>query len=104
MKKLEKGLHRGGNFKMTMATKVCSNHFTAGYCSDICRVPTLYLRGYESSTPTLRPSPWKRKLELSHVSALLKKRSRNVICDGTSMNDQSTTITLPLNNHDYERK
>ena len=102
MKKWEKALHRVGDFKMTIATKVYPNHFTAGYCSDICRVPTLYLRGYESSTQTLRPSPRKRKLELLYVSAPSKKRSRNIIRDGTSMNDQSTTISPPLNNHEYE--
>ena len=54
MKKWEKALPRGGDFKMTMTTKICSNHFTAGYCSDICWVPTLYLRGYESSHINLK--------------------------------------------------
>ena len=87
---------------MTMATKVCSYRFTVGYCSDICRVPTLYLRGYGSSTSTLRLSPGKRKLKLSHVFAPPKKRTRNINRDGTSMNDLSTTITPPLNDHDYE--
>ena len=84
---------------MTMATKFCSNHFTAGDCSDICRVPTLYLRG---SASTLSLSPRKRKLGLSHISAPPKKRSRNINHDGTSMNDQNTPITPPLNDHDYE--
>ena len=87
---------------MTMATKVFFYHFTAGYWSDICRVPTLYLKGYESSRSTLRLSPRKRKLGLSHVSAPPKKRSMNINCDGTSMNDQSTIITPPLNDHNYE--
>ena len=82
LKKWGKVLDRGGGFKMAMATKACSNHFTAGYCSDICRVPTLYLRGYESSTSTLRRYPRKRKLELSSVFAPPKKRSRNVNRDG----------------------
>ena len=50
MKKWEKALRRVGDFKMTMATKICSNRFTVGYCSDICRVSTLYLRDYESYT------------------------------------------------------
>ena len=31
----DKQLCRGGNFKVTMQTKVCSNHFAAGYCSDL---------------------------------------------------------------------
>ena len=100
MKKWKKALHRGGYFIMTMATKVCFNHFTAGYSSDISRVPISYLTSYESSTSTSRLSPWKRELELSNVFELPKKRSRNINHDGTSMNDQSTTITPPLNNHD----
>ena len=102
MKKWKKALHRGGDFKMMMATKVCSNHFTAENCSDICRVPTLYLRGYESYTSTLRLSPRKRKLEHSHISAPPKKRSRSIIRDGTRINDQSTTIAPPLSDHNYE--
>ena len=102
VKKWEKALCRGGDFKMKMATKFCSNHFTAGYCPYICRVPTFYLRGYESSTSTLRFSPRKRKLKLSHASTPPKKRTRNVNRDGTSMNDQSTTIIPLLNYHDYE--
>ncbi|XP_066912369.1 uncharacterized protein [Clytia hemisphaerica] len=39
----EKQLNRA----ISMSTKVCSNHFTSGYCSDVCRIPTLYLNGYE---------------------------------------------------------
>ena len=60
------------------------------------------LRGYESSTLTFRLSPRKRKLNLSHVSAPPKKRTKNINRDRTSMNDQSTTITPPSNYHDYE--
>ena len=87
---------------MTIATKVCSNHFTAGYCSDICIVPIIYLRGYVSSTPTLRVSPGKRKMKLSYISAPPKKKTRYIKRNGTSMNDQSITITPPSNNYDYE--
>ena len=85
-----------------MATKAFSNPLYRRIFSDICRVPALYLRSYKSSTSILRLSPRKRKLEFSHVSAPPKKRSRNIIRDGTSMNNQSTTITPPLNDHDYE--
>ena len=31
---------------MSMSTKNCSNHFDAGYRSDHCTTPTLYLKGY----------------------------------------------------------
>ena len=53
-------------------------------------------------TSTLRLSPRKRKLNLSHVSIPPKKTTRNVKRDGTSEDDQSTTMTPPINDHDYE--
>ena len=31
---------------MSMSTKVCSNHFAAGYRSGQCTNSTLYLKGY----------------------------------------------------------
>ena len=37
-------LNRRNNFKVTMHTKVCSNHFTAGYCSDMSPIPMLYMK------------------------------------------------------------
>ena len=45
-KSWEKALNCEGTFKMSMNTKVCSNHFAAGYCSDTCIVSMLYLKGY----------------------------------------------------------
>ena len=47
--KWQKSLNRGGDFKVSMSTKVCSNHFAAGYRSDQCITPTLYLKGYSYS-------------------------------------------------------
>ena len=47
-----KMLNKGGNFKMSMSTKVCSNHFAAGYCTDVCPIPNLFLKGYEDE-PTM---------------------------------------------------
>ena len=47
MRKWEEVLNRGESFKMSMSTKVCSNHFAAGYRSSECRTPTLYLKGYD---------------------------------------------------------
>ena len=44
--KWQKVLNRGGDFKVSMPTKICSNHFAAGYRSDWCTIPTLYLKGY----------------------------------------------------------
>ena len=40
---------------MSMSTKVCSSHFAAGYCSDVCPIPTLFLKGYKDE-PTMK---WK---------------------------------------------
>ena len=38
--KWQKLLNRGGDFKVSMSTKVCSNHFAAGYRFDHCITPT----------------------------------------------------------------
>ena len=46
-----KMLNRGGNFKMSMSTKVCFNYFAAGYCSDVCSVPTLFLKVTKMNQP-----------------------------------------------------
>ena len=48
---------------MSMQTKVCSNQFSAGCCSDTCRIPTLYMKGFITE-PTKRAMPNKRLSEL----------------------------------------
>ena len=63
MRKWEKVLNRGGNFKMSMPTKVCSNHFAAGYCSSECSIPTLFLKGYDVPCSSKRRSTRKRPSE-----------------------------------------
>lgn len=46
---------------MSMNTKVCSNHFAAGYCSDVCPIPTLFLKGYnEDKDQNKRKAPTDR--------------------------------------------
>ena len=48
------------DFKVTMSTKVCSNHFSLGYrCKESCRTPTLYMKGYEEKPESgnRRPAP-----------------------------------------------
>ena len=47
MKKWEEVLNRGGENKTSIFTKICSNHFVAGYCSGKCRIATLSLKGYD---------------------------------------------------------
>ena len=61
MRKWEKVLNRGGNFKMSMSTKVCSNHFAAGYWSSECRIPKICLKGYVPCSNN-RPSPKKKAI------------------------------------------
>ncbi|XP_057304551.1 uncharacterized protein LOC130641670 [Hydractinia symbiolongicarpus] len=96
-KSLEKALNRGGKFKISMSTKVCSNHFAAGYCSDICRIPTLYMKGYQSN-------PTKRSLPTERSSLLPPPKARQVFRDGS---DDLNLCDVPsqtpfLNGHDYD--
>ena len=103
MKKWEKVLNRGGNFKMSMSTKVCSNHFAAGYCSSECRIPTLFLKGYDVPCGSKRSSSRKR---LSETQSFLKyKRSREVYRTGLDNSDNNIecSVTPPASKeHDYE--
>ena len=72
LKKWEKVLNCGGNFKMSMSTKVCSNHFAAGYCSSECMIPALFLKGYDVPCGSKRSSSRKRLSETQ--SFFLKKQ------------------------------
>ena len=92
MKKWEKVLNRGGNFKMSMSTKVCSNHFAAGYCSSECRIPALFLKGYDVPCSSKRPSPRKR---LSETQSFLKsKRIREVYLTGLDNSDNNIECSV----------
>ena len=50
-------------FKVTVSTKVCSNHFAQGYRNPQCRTPTLYMKGYDCE-------------ELNFKDRLLRSESR----------------------------
>ena len=102
MKKWEKMLNRGGSFKISMSTKVFSNHFAAGYCGDICPIPTLYLKAYEISKPP-RKSPRKR-VSIEELGTPAKmKRTRHVYRDsGENIFDHCVLLTPPPCDHDYE--
>ena len=68
---------------MPISTKVCSNHFAAGYRSDQCTTPTIYLRGYTYLQEIKkRKLPSKRKL-LAVSSPPPTKRARNIKRDGS---------------------
>ena len=103
MRKWEKVLNSWVNFKMSMSTKICSNHFAAGYCSSECRIPTICLKAYDVPCSSKRRSPRKR---LSETQSFLKsKRSRQVY--RTRLNNMDNNIecsvTPPASKeHDYE--
>ena len=47
------------DFKVTMSTKVCSNHFSLGYhCKESCKTPTLYMKGYEEKPERVYMVPY----------------------------------------------
>ena len=99
--KWQKLLNRGGDFKVSMSTKVCSNHFAAGYRSDHCTTPTLYLKGYPYPQEIKkRKSPSKRKL-LAVSSPPPPKRARNIKRDGSD-NVNSVFIVEQHGDHIYE--
>ena len=78
-----------------MSIKVCSNHFTSGYCSDVCRVPTLYLNGYDKDEYKL--------LFGGDKSAVPMKIPRIEEDDNVKDDiiDRSEVITPCLQDHDY---
>ncbi|CAB3995534.1 Hypothetical predicted protein [Paramuricea clavata] len=73
-------------FKVTSNTKVCSNHFQAGYRSEECPNPTLYLKGYcPDKQKKTRPSPKKRE----SLAPKPKRQRRSNICLADSYSDYS---------------
>ena len=101
--KWQKLLNRGGDFKVSMSTKVCSNHFAAGYRSDHCTTPTLYLKGYTHLQEIKkRKSPSKRKL-LAVSSPPPPKRARNIKRDGSD-NVNCVFIVEQHGDHIYENE
>ena len=102
MRRWNKQLNRGGTFKMTMNTKVCSNHFSAGYCSDECRIPTLYLKGYENEPKPGRTLPSKCNQSDKSGPSNPKRRKRSITRCG------SEAVSVPLYQtpfvfeHDYD--
>ena len=45
------------HLKVTMSTKVCSNHFAQGYRTSECPTPTFYMKGYDCESKSKRPPP-----------------------------------------------
>ena len=102
----KKALKRGGNFDVKVKkTKVCSNHFSAGYYHAACNVPTLFMTGYDEKEKNARKPPKQRSSPKTH-------RSRN-ISNPTSPDPDSSmeydyvsevadvTITEQVPDHEY---
>ena len=49
--------------KVKMSTKDCSNHFAQGNRNSQCRIPTLYMKGYDCWGRPQRPVPKIRTTE-----------------------------------------
>ena len=64
-------------FKVTMSTKVCSNHFLQGYRNSQCRTPTLFMKGYDCEDKPQRPAPKIRTTEASEKKSRKRKQSGN---------------------------
>lgn len=83
----EKQINRK-DFKISNSTVVCSNHFSAGYYSDVCNVPTLFMKGYTDSdtdSSVKRKEPTQREQEPIKV-----KRPRNMFRDGSDATPPET--------------
>lgn len=59
-------------FKVTYSTKVCSNHFKAGYRHSQCRIPTLFMRGYDNKETKPVRGPPKVRTTCSRKRKLVK--------------------------------
>ncbi|CAB4002282.1 nuclease HARBI1 [Paramuricea clavata] len=71
------------HFKVTSNTKVCSNHFQAGYRSEECPDPKLYLKGYcPDKQKKTRPNP-------ESLAPKPKRQRRSNICLSDSYSDYS---------------
>ena len=80
----------GGKFEISMSTKVCSNHFTAGYC------PDMYV---EQQCYTLKVMP-QNQLNVPLIHATTTKKCWQVILDG-SEDIYFETQTPNVLEHDY---
>ena len=67
-----------GDFKVSMSTKVCSNHFAAGYRSDQCTTPILYLKGYTNLQEIKKRKSYSKRNSLAVSSPQSPKRARNI--------------------------
>ena len=90
------------NFKMTRNTKVCSNHFRAGYYhTDNCNAPTQYMKGYDLPT---QPKARKQPMDRSNIAPPPKrKRISHDVESDDGISETNTIDRVPhVFDHDYE--
>ena len=92
----EKQINRK-DFKVSKWTVVCSNHFAAGYYSDVCNIPTLCMKGYDVQQSTKRKEPADRSLAVNQQPP---KRSRNTFRNGITQPDDLPQQTPAISDHD----
>ena len=93
-----KMLNRGGNFKMSVSTKFCSNHFATGYCPDECSIPILFLKGY-ADEPTMK---WEVPIDRTNIVSPRKKHIYH--CNGFDNTplEEVEIRTAYINEHEYK--
>ena len=93
------------DFKFTKNTRVCSNHFSAGYYSDHCNIPTLHMKGYDTEPFTASDNSQKRKEPVDRtLISPPPKRSRYVVRNSDDPVEQSIEeIQTPhVHDHNYD--
>ena len=101
----EKAIKCGGQFRVRpKKTKVCSNHFAAGYYTPDCNVPTLFMKGYNNKEKKNLKTP-----KATHPPKTFKIYP-NSKCDSDSDFDMEykdssepieVIITKPIPSHQY---
>ena len=66
-------------FKVTMGTKVCSNHFVQGYRirNSHSRAQPVFMKGYDCEDKPQRPAPRIRNTEISEEKTRKRRQSGN---------------------------
>ena len=75
--------------------------FAAGYCLDICCIPTLYKKGYILE-PVKRKQPSDRSADLSSVLKRQRLIYQDASDDTITKFDQNPQIPNPSADHDYD--
>ena len=83
-------------FKVTMGTKVCSNHLVQGYRirNSHSRTLPLFIKGYDCEDKPQRPAPKFRNTEISEKKTRKRRQSGNEKCLIGIWRDVDFTINL----------